>query len=176
MRPLTIAFILLLAMQLSSTLSVPPASAGSLCSDATIEQYLQQPVEKTLGDTSAIYAAETNFRQLTATSDQSMMLLFYNNDQDFSKGLAAVAACVLGSNPEVRFIAYEIPELTQRELDRASRHTGGTIQTVPSLYLYRHTQDGMELAGSVQEGYRDKDLVKKQIVRIDEFVKAQLLR
>ncbi|MDD3312509.1 hypothetical protein [Pseudodesulfovibrio sp.] len=175
MRLLKIACILLIVMPVAFGLSASSASASGLCPDATIDQYLQQPVEKTLGNTKVIYAAEVNFRRLAAQSDRPMMLLFYNNDQDFSKGLAAVATCVINRYPQVRFIAYEIPELTQRELDRAGRYTGGTIQTVPSLYLYRYTKDGMELAGSIQEGYRDKDLVKKQIVRVDEFVKTELL-
>jgi len=175
MRPLNIICHFLSTILIVLAFMTPPASADGLCTDDTLDLYMAQPVEETLSNTRVIYASETNFRRLATSEKRPLMVLIYNNDQEFSKGLAAVATCVLSRHPQVRFIAYEIVELSQKELDRAGYYLGGTVQAVPSLYLYSYTKDGMELQGLIREGYREKDLVKEQIERVSDFVKKRLL-
>lgn len=151
------------------------AHAG-MCPDETINKYMADPVETTLQNTRVLYAAEVNFRKIIRDTERPLMVLFYNNDQDFSRGLAAVVTCVLAEFPQFKFVAYEVPKLDQRELDRASSIAGGTIKSIPSLYIYRYVDGSLELAASLHEGYRETEPVKKQIKRISEFIKAKVLQ
>lgn len=171
LRIASLVFILALFLGTVSDL----AHAG-LCSDEIITQYLGSPVEETLSNTRVVYAADSNFKKLVAESKRPLMVLIYNNDQDFSKGLAAVATCVLSEFPQFKFIAYDVRELSQMELDRAAHFTGGMASNVPSLYIYKYQKEELLLAGSIKEGYRETDLVKKQIKRISQFVWDKVLR
>lgn len=169
----TLTLLSILTLYLGTTASF--ANAG-LCSDELINTYLGVPVEETLSHTRVTYAADSNFKELVALSKRPLMVLIYNNDQDFSKGLAAVATCVLAEFPQFKFIAYDVRELKQMEIDRAAHFTGGMANTVPSLYIYKYKSKQLELAGLIKEGYRETELVKKQIVRISQFIWDKVLR
>lgn len=157
-------------------LSISGLARAEMCPEATINQYMGNPVEKTLENTRVFYAAEANFKKAIKETKRPLMVLFYNNDQDYSRGLAAVVTCVLAEFPQFKFIAYEIPKLNQRELDRASIFVGGPITSVPSLYIYRYTNGSLELAASLHEGYRETEPVKQQIERISEFIRTQVMK
>ena len=151
------------------------ARAG-ICSDEMIDQYLESPVEDTLSNTRVTYAADFNFKEMIASSNRPLMVLIYNNDQVFSKGLAALTACVIAEFPQFKLIAYDVRELNDREIDKANNFTGGMARKVPSLYIYRYKGEQLELAGSIKEGYSEANLVKKQIIRISEFIWNKVLR
>jgi len=169
----TIAIFVVLTFYLQATTTF--ANAG-LCTDEIIHKQLSAPVEKTLGNTRVTYAADSNFKALVTSSKRPLMVLIYNNDQDFSKGLAAVATCVLAEFPQFKFVAYDIRELSPKELDRAAFFTQGLVQTVPSLFIYRFVDNELELVGTIKEGYRETELVKKQIVRLSQFIWDKVLR
>lgn len=158
-----------------SLVFVGPVHAG-MCSDEAIASYLDAPVEDTLANTRVVYAADSNFKVLVASADRPLMVLIFNNDQDFSKGLAAVATCVLAEFPQIKFIAYDVRELNQAEVDKAAFFTSGMAETVPSLFIYKYVDGGLELAGSIKEGYNETELVKKQIVRLSNFIWDKVLR
>lgn len=169
----SLAFLIAVTLFLGMTSGL--ANAG-LCSDEMLNTYLGAPVEETLNNTRVIYAADNNFKSLVASSKRPLMVLIYNNDQDYSKGLAAVATCVLGEFPQFKFIAYDVRELNQMELDRAAHFTGGMANAVPSLFIYSYKKKELLLAGSIKEGYRETELVKKQIVRLSRFIWNKVLR
>lgn len=156
-------------------LIITTASASAqTCSDELIRRFMGAPVETTLKSTRAFYAADNNFVPEILSTKRALIVLVYNNEQDFSQGLAAVVACVHREFPQVRLIAYDVEELSQRGLDRAAHFTGGMIKSIPSLFLYRHTNGKLELAATIHEGYRELELIKKQIQRVSEFIQNKM--
>lgn len=168
------------APQAGAAQSAQPESATATksllaCSDSIIEKDMHSQVEATLEKTRAFIVSDANLRSEIAKTKRPLMLLIYNNDQDFSQGLAAVVACELRNYPQIRCLAYGVPELSQEELDNAARYAHIYIQSVPSLLIYDYKDNRLGLVGTLHEGYRDLALVKKQIVRLSAFIDSNVV-
>jgi len=155
---------------------VSHSAFSQTCSNYTILKYLESPVETTLLSTNAFFVADINLKKEISSTKGPLMVFVYNNDHDFSKGLAAVVTCVHSEFPNVRLIAYNVTELSQPEMDRAAFFSDGMVKSVPSLFLYRYTRGGLELAATINEGYREESLVTLQIERVSKFIQTKMLQ
>ncbi len=143
--------------------------------DSVLEQYMHQPVEKTLEGTGVVYVNDYNYEQEVLNADRPVMVLFYANDAG-SKGLAALVKVLNERFPQIKVCAYKETDrdyITPQEFEALKEKY--PLKDSPSILFYDNDNGKMELQAELPRGPPDIKELKRLIRACYDYIPKKIL-
>ncbi|EFI34799.1 Thioredoxin domain protein [Desulfonatronospira thiodismutans ASO3-1] len=146
--------------------------------DATLKEWMNQPVEETLAGTNYTKVNDDNYQREVKQADQPVMVLFYANQGEGSTGLAALTKTLHEKFPEIKLCAYKLTDsesISRPEFERLQQNY--PLESAPALLFYEEKDfgSGTEFLAQFKGGISTLDLLKDEIDRYYEVTPKYLL-
>ena len=127
--------------------------------DATLKEWMNQPVEETLAGTNYTKVNDHNYQREVKQADQPTMVLFYTDNPNTdgvnpSRGLVALTKTLHENFPEIKFCAYKLSDrnTTPRNVYNHVMEKY-PLEKTPSLVFYEKDFRGTEHLGNIHGGF-----------------------
>ena len=131
--------------------------------DATLKEWMNQPVEETLAGTNYTKVNDHNYQREVKQADQPVMVLFYNAQGEASAGLTALTKTLHEKFPEIKLCAYKVTDGSGVHMSKVNEmRSKYPLERIPSLVFYE-TKDfgsGTEHVGNIHGGIETLDFLK----------------
>ncbi|EFI34801.1 hypothetical protein Dthio_PD2182 [Desulfonatronospira thiodismutans ASO3-1] len=146
--------------------------------DATLKEWMNQPVEETLAGTNYTKVNDHNYQREVKQSDQPVMVLFYTNAGEASAGLTALTKTLHEKFPEIKLCAYKVTDGSGVHMSKVNEMRNKyPLEKIPSLLFY-DTKDfgsGTEYLSQLHGGIKTLDFLKGEIEFYSEAIPKQFI-
>ncbi|EFI34803.1 hypothetical protein Dthio_PD2184 [Desulfonatronospira thiodismutans ASO3-1] len=146
--------------------------------DATLKEWMNQPVEETLAGTNYTKVNDHNYQREVKQSDQPVMVLFYNAQGEASAGLTALTKTLHEKFPEIKLCAYKLSDRNTTPRNVYNHVTSEyPVEKTPSLLFYEEKDfgSGTEKGHAFNGGIKNFDLLTDTIESFYEPIKRNML-
>jgi len=157
--------------------------------DRELKQYLSQPVDDTIGTPGVDYVPvkDENYDQIVKGSNKPVMVLFYNNEGEYSAGLAGLAKVLNDTfqddnvkegyaGDDIFFCAYKITDGVSNEPeDLYELQDKYPIEKTPAIAFYAINNNKVDCIGSYDGGIIELDVLKEKIEKYFDAVPKYML-
>ena len=111
--------------------------------DATLKEWMNQPVEETLAGTNYTKVNDDNYQREVLEANQPTMVFFYTNAGEYSWGLAALTKALHKQFPEIKLCAYKLTDGVTTPRGVYNHVTSEyPVEKTPSLLFYESKDFG----------------------------------
>lgn len=136
---------------------------------------MSQPVDETIKGMEMV--DDSTYQKKVFGSDKPVIVMFYNNEGDYSKGLATLTESLNEEfGDKIKFLAYKASENEKTEDNKLrSMISKYDIKEVPSLYFFDNDNGSIKREERLNGGIKSTDFYKKIAPEITNFINKNLL-
>ena len=144
--------------------------------DATLKEWMNQPVEETLAGTNYTKVNDHNYQREVKQADQPVMVLFYNAQGEASAGLTALTKTLHEKFPEIKFCAYKLSDRNTTPRNVYNHVTSEyDVKKTPELRFYKVEGNNTEYAGRAG-GIKTLDFLSSRYDLLSDIIPQEVLK
>lgn len=145
---------------------------------ADVESWMEKDVEEIIENTNYTKLDDKNYDQKVIGGSKPSFVLFYNNQGEYSSGLATLAKLLHNDFPEkIDFFVYKLSESEEKTTLKQSPGTNNPYNRTPALLFYSEDNKGnITYVDQIHGGMNEKEPVISMYKKYsDEFIPKNLL-